>query len=103
MGAVFAMTLPGLVILLVVAALVERMARGVGSGRRDHPTASAGFDVLGAAFDPGTRHRLDEEHRVELERDGVEDGAPPRSRIDLSAGTAHLMLPAPLTRSTTDG
>ena len=46
----FAMTLPGLVILLVIAALVERMARGVGSGRRDHPTASAAFDVLGAAF-----------------------------------------------------
>ena len=88
-----AMTLPGLVILLVIAALVERLARGLGSGRRDHPTASAAFDVLGAAFDPGTRHRIEEEHRLELERDDVVDGAPPRSRIDLSAGTAHLMLP----------
>jgi hypothetical protein len=95
MGVVFAMTLPGLVILLVLLAAIERMSRGVGSGRRDHATAAAGFDVLGTAFDPGTMHRIEEQESEALRRDGVEDGAPPRSRVDLSAGTAHLRLPAP--------
>ena len=95
MGAVFAMTLPGLVILLIGLALVERASRGIGSGRRDHPTASAGFDVLGEIFDPGTKHRIEEQDSIALRRDDIEDGAPPRSRVDLGNGTAHLRLPPP--------
>ena len=94
MGMVFAMTLPGLVILLVVLGLIERMSKGVGSGRGGHATAAAGFDVLGTAFDPGTKHRIEEQESEAVRRDGLEDGAPPRSRIDLAAGTAHLRLPA---------
>jgi len=92
-GVVFAMTLPGLVILLVLLGAIERMSKGVGSGRPGHTTASAGFDVLGTAFDPGTKHRIEEQESVALRRDDVEDGAPPRGRIDLAAGTAHLRLP----------
>ena len=98
MGVVFAMTLPGLVILLVLLAGIERMSRGVGSGRRDHATAAAGFDVLGTAFDPGTKHRVEEQESEAQRRDDVQDGAPPRSRVDLTAGTAHLHLPAPTRR-----
>ncbi len=92
MGAVAAMTLPGLVIALIAGALVERLVlRGRPNGSR--ATAAAGLDVLGAAFEPGQHHRLAEQESRELQRDDVEDGAPPRSRVDLPAGTAHLHLP----------
>ncbi len=97
MGTIFALTLPGLVILLIGVALVERASRGVGSGHRNHATASAGFDVLGTALDPGNRHRIEEQESELLRRDDIEDGAPPRSRVDLSAGTAHLRIPRPPT------
>jgi Family of unknown function (DUF6191) len=89
---VFALTLPGVVVLLIAAGIVLQLSKGA-SGRRDRASASAGFDALGVVLDPAERHRLAEKRREEVRRDVVEDGAPPRSRIDLSAGTAHLHLP----------
>ncbi|MFF7972198.1 DUF6191 domain-containing protein [Streptomyces sp. NPDC007905] len=32
---------------------------------------------------------------MELQRDEVGDGAPPRTRVDLANGTAHVVLPSP--------
>jgi hypothetical protein len=86
------MTLPGLVLALMAGALFERILRR-GRPMRSRATAAAGFDVLGAAFDPGQRHRVAEKESKQLQRDDVEDGAPPRSLVDLSAGTAHLHVP----------
>jgi hypothetical protein len=92
-----ALTLPALVILLVVAGAVEslavrrRRARGEASPR--HHVAQAGFDVLGLALAPSTRHKLEHDEFERLRRDEDGDAAPPRSRVDLDAGVARLVLP----------
>jgi Family of unknown function (DUF6191) len=91
-GVVFAMTLPGLVIVLVGGALTLRITRGLGRGTRDHATASTSFDVLSELLNPSDGHRLQEQRREAMRRDDAADGAPPRSSVDLEAGTAHLRL-----------
>lgn len=93
MAGVFAMTLPGLVIVLVAAGFVLTVARRLGHGTRDHATSAAGLDVLSELLDPRERHRHEEQRSEALRRDDVEDGAPPRSRVDLDSGTAHIRLP----------
>ncbi len=91
MGFAFALTLPGLVIALVAYALVLQI-RATRPGVK-RATASPALDVLATLLSPADRHRIAEQHRQELTRDDVEDGAPPRSRVDLESGTAHLLIP----------
>lgn len=68
-GLLVAMTLPGLVVLLVLLALVEQLAsrrgrRGLFSPRARAGLSAAGIDVLSAAVSPGhALHR--EQQRVE--------------------------------------
>jgi hypothetical protein len=98
MGFVFAMTLPGLVLLLLAVAAVDQLllrtrARGTVPWRRDAQVSSTGFDLLGAALSPGKADDLAQRRTEELVRDDEDDGAPPRSRVDLDAGVAHLRLP----------
>ena len=94
-----ALTLPALVILLVAAGAVEslvvrrRRVRGEGSPR--HHVAQTGFDVLGLALAPSTRHRLEHDEFERLRRDEDGDAAPPRSRVDLDAGVARIVVPTP--------
>ena len=98
MGVAFALTLPGLVLLLLaVAALDQLMLRLRGRGlvrwRRDTQVSSTGFDLLHAALSPGKADELAQRHTQELVRDDEGEGAPPRSRVDLDGGTASLRLP----------
>ena len=98
MGALVALTLPGLVLgLLAVAAIDQLMLRLRGRGllrwRRDTQVSSTGFDLLHAALSPGKADELAQRHSEELVRDDEAEGAPPRSRVDLDAGTALLGLP----------
>jgi Family of unknown function (DUF6191) len=98
MGVAFALTLPGLVLLLLaVAALDQVMLRLRGRGlvrwRRDTQVSSTGFDLLHAALSPGKADELAQRHTQELVRDDEGEGAPPRSRVDLDVGTATLRLP----------
>ena len=103
MGVLVALTLPGLVLaLLGVAAqpqqqLVDR-GHGVVHWRRDSQVSSTGFDLLHAAVSPGKADELAQRHSEELVRDDEAEGAPPRSRVDLDAGTARLRLPRSLNR-----
>ena len=101
MALLWAMSLPGLVVLLVVLAGLERF--GLWAGRRswipwrrkaDRPTLSAGaFDEFTASF-YGTKRVEVEQRRTELMlRDDDQDGAPPRNRIDLDRGVASLRMP----------
>jgi hypothetical protein len=73
-GALFAMVLPGLAILLVVLAVAEhawsRHGRRSPLRRRERHALSAGG--------------------MEMARDDVDDGAPPYGRIDLDGGVAYL-------------
>ena len=84
------MTLPGLVILLFVLGMLE-LARS-----RKHPhqqgtaMSATGFDILQEALYPSKRHQIEQREHESLvyEEDG--EGAPPRVRIDIDRGTAHI-------------
>ena len=98
MGVVFAMTLPGLVLLLLALAAADQLAlrvrgHGLVPWRRDTQVSSTGFDLLHAALSPGKADELSQRQTEELVRDEQDDGAPPRSEIDLDAGVARLRLP----------
>ena len=93
-GALFALTLPGLVFLLVVLASLEHAWSRLGRrsrlhGRERHALSAGGMDVFSAALFPGKAVDLEEQRVRELRRDDVEDGAPP-NRIDLDAGVVYL-------------
>jgi hypothetical protein len=95
MGAVFALTLPGLVVLLVVLASFEHAWSRLGRrsrllGRERHALSAGGMDVFSAALFPGRAVDLEEQRVREMRRDDVEDGAPPFTRIDLDCGVAYL-------------
>lgn len=99
-GLLFALTIPGLAVLLVVLAVVERIASGRRrrspiTGERRHALSTAGADVFSAALEPAKQHDVDQRLATELMREGETDGAPPRSRVDLDAGVAHLVVPRP--------
>jgi hypothetical protein len=94
-GTLFALTLPGLVVLLVVLAAAEHLWSRLGRrsrlhGRERHALSAGGMDVFSAALFPGRALDLEEQRVREMRRDDVEDGAPPCSRIDLDSGVAYL-------------
>jgi hypothetical protein len=94
-GVLFALTLPGLVMLLVVLAAVEHAwsRRGIRSPlhrRARHALSAGGMDVFSAALFPGKAVDLEEQRVREMRQDDLEDGAPPRRRIDLDSGVAYL-------------
>jgi len=94
-GALFALTLPGLVVLLVVLASFEHAWSRLGRrsrlhGSERHALSAGGMDVFSAALVPGKAVDLEEQRVRELRRDDVEDGAPPYGRIDLDSGVAYL-------------
>ena len=95
MGLVFAMTFPGLVVLLFVIAALDLVllrvrGRGLVPWRRDRVVSSTGFDLLHAALSPGKEHELDQRRTELVMREEDEEGAPPRDRIDMERGIAHL-------------
>ena len=95
MGALFALTLPGLVVLLAVLAACEHAWSRLGRrsrlhGRERHALSAGGMDVFSAALFPGKAVDLEEQRVRELRRDDVEDGAPPHRRIDLDSGIAYI-------------
>jgi len=94
-GLLVALTLPGLVLLLVGVAVVEQVLARLGRrsplarGRR-HALSAGGLDVFSAALAPGRAVDLDEQQARVMHRDDLGDGAPPRERIDLDGGVAYL-------------
>ncbi|MFF2657528.1 DUF6191 domain-containing protein [Kitasatospora sp. NPDC058032] len=102
MGLLFAMTIPGLVCLLVALAFVDQLAlrarrsrlvpwRGTG---REGQISATGFEQLHAQFAAGKQHQLDERQSTLMLRDEEDDGAPPRTRVDLASGVAVVVPPA---------
>ena len=94
-GLLFALTLPGVVLLLVAVAVVEQAAARRGAcgpvTRTSRRALSAGgMDVFSAALMPGREIDLDEQRSRQLIADDVEQGGPPRGRIDLGRGIAYL-------------
>ncbi|MFF0742852.1 DUF6191 domain-containing protein [Streptomyces sp. NPDC004111] len=96
------MTLPGLVILLTVLALVDQLLLRAGrsgmlpwrNGARQGQISSTGFEQLHASFSPGKQSELKERRSALLLRDDEEDGAPPhRTTVDLDGGRAVVRMP----------
>ncbi|MFK0160174.1 DUF6191 domain-containing protein [Streptomyces sp. NPDC090499] len=101
MRLVFFMTLPGLVVLLTVVAFVDQLLLRAGragvlpwrNAARQGQVSATGFEQLHAALSPGKQHELKERQSALVLRDDEEDGAPRRSTVDLTAGTAVIRLP----------
>ncbi|GAA3462985.1 hypothetical protein GCM10018963_49980 [Saccharothrix longispora] len=95
-GMMFAMSIPGLAVLLVVLAAVERAVRWA-RRRKGHPVAvAAGVDQFTTLFAGGKQVELDQRQTELMLRDDEEDGAPPRGPIDLASGSVRL-TPRPAT------
>ncbi|MFD8043168.1 DUF6191 domain-containing protein [Streptomyces chartreusis] len=102
----FFMTLPGLVVLLTVLAFVDQLLMRAGrAGRlpwRNHARqgqiSATGFEQLHASFSPGKQSELEERRSALVMRDDEEDGAPPRSTVDLRGGTAVIRMRTDETR-----
>ncbi len=92
MGVLVAMTLPALVVALTVLGVLELSANRR-DGRRGTAMTCTGFDILQEALYPSTRYQIEQREHELLVTEEDTDGAPPRSRIDLDRGTAHLHLP----------
>jgi hypothetical protein len=94
MEMLFALTLPALVIALFALGMFELVsARRKHGGRRGTAMSSTGFDILQEALYPSKRYEVEQrEHEALVVEDDAE-GAPPRSRVDLDKGTAHIHLP----------
>jgi hypothetical protein len=98
-GIAVALTLPGLVLMLLLVAAVDQVVlrvrgRGLLSWRGDAQVSSTGFELLHAALSPGKADELAQRHTQELVRDDEAGAAPPRSRIDFGRGVAYVRLPA---------
>ncbi|WP_404961575.1 DUF6191 domain-containing protein [Streptomyces sp. 147326] len=102
MGFVSFMTLPGLAVLLTAMAFLDLALERAGragllpwrwNGRQGQISAT-GFEQLHASFSPGKQNGLKERQSALVLRDDEEDGAPPRSRVDLDGGLAVIRLPA---------
>ncbi len=92
MGFLLAMTLPALVLALTVLGVLEMMS-AKNRGRRGSAMSSTGFDILQEALYPSKKHEIEQRDHEALMAEEDADGAPPRTRIDLDKGTAHIRLP----------
>ncbi len=92
MGFLLAMTLPALVLLLSVLGVLELLS-AKRRGRRGTAMSSTGFDILQEALYPSKKHEIEQREHESLMAEEDAEGAPPRSRIDLDKGTAHIHLP----------
>lgn len=89
-------SIPGLVLMLIVFAAIDRMGRAANRRlrlpwRRDEsgrPMAATGIDEMHAIFYAMKRHELDQRRTSLMLREEEGDGAPPRTTVDLDGGTA---------------
>jgi hypothetical protein len=101
MSALFALSFPGLAILLVALVALERLGLWFAGHswvpwRRKHtgmPVSAATLDVFAGVTDPGQRIDREELHAKMLMREDDEEGAPPRTRVDLDTGQVWLRPP----------
>ena len=97
MGVLWAMSLPGLVVLLVILAGLERLGLWATRAswlpwrrkRTGPPVSATAFDEIGAAFYGSKRMEIEHRQSQSMLRDEEADGAPP-NRIDLNGGKVRL-------------
>jgi hypothetical protein len=83
MMTLFALSLPGLVIVIIALGVLQ-LTRAKISGRRRPGSATAGIDFLDVVLKPGSEHRVLEQQSIKIKRNEDERDAPPFSegRID---------------------
>lgn len=94
-------SIPGLVLLLFGLAVIDRIGATANQRLRlpwrrpedGRPLAAVGLDELHAIYYASKRHELDQRQTSLMMRDEEGDGAPPRSKVDLDAGTAVIRKP----------
>ncbi|MGP3971510.1 DUF6191 domain-containing protein [Streptomyces sp. 6N223] len=86
------MTLPGLVILLIAVAFVDRVLLSWRGVARGGGVSATGFEMLHASLLPGKEHELRQRETMTLLREEEGDGALPHSRVDLDRGKAVIRL-----------
>ena len=95
------MSFPGLAAAIVVLVALERFGlwfsgRSWVPWRRKHagmPISATVLDVFGTVTDPGRGIDRQEQHAKMLQREDDEEGAPPRTKVDLDNGRVWLAAP----------
>ncbi|GAA4480466.1 hypothetical protein GCM10023094_27040 [Rhodococcus olei] len=101
MGALWAMTIPGLVCLLVLVAFAETLWNRVTGGRMlpwtrrrgGRTVAASGFEEVTAVFQGGKHHEFEQRQTALMHRDETGDGAPPRVGVDIAANRVTVRRP----------
>ena len=104
----FALTVPGLVCLLVLLVALERLGLWVNrrswlpwrrradpSGPQSLPLSGTGFEEVDAFFTGAKRAELEERHTRSMLRDDEANGAPPRIVVDLPSSPCGRAGPTP--------
>ncbi|MEU4442225.1 DUF6191 domain-containing protein [Actinosynnema sp. NPDC050801] len=90
MGMVFAMSIPGLAVLLVGLATAERLLRWA-RRRQGQPVVSAtAFEEFTTVFQGGKHIELQQRQVTRMLGEDEESGAPPRGPVDLDSGRVRL-------------
>jgi hypothetical protein len=90
MGMMFALSIPGLAVLLVGLATGERLLRWV-RRRKGHPVVTAtAFEEFTTVFHGGKHIELRQRQVTLMLGEDEEAGAPPRGPVDLDSGTVRL-------------
>ncbi|MBB5954110.1 hypothetical protein FHS29_000680 [Saccharothrix tamanrassetensis] len=90
MGVIFAMSIPGLAVLLFGLAAGERIWQAVRRRRGHSVVTQAGMDEFTMILYGSKVLELDQRRTEVMLRDEEEDGAPPRGPIDLDSGSVRL-------------
>lgn len=99
MGALMAMTIPGLAVALVLFAFAEVLWNKLTGSRLlpwtrkrgGRPLAATGFEEVTAVFQGSKHYEFEQRQTTLMHREDKSDGAPPRNEIDLIAGHAKLV------------
>lgn len=76
----FALTLPGLVIVIMALGIIQ-LVRAKISGKRRPGSATAGINLLDVVLKPGSEYRILEQESMKIKRNEDERDAPPFSEI----------------------
>lgn len=88
----FALSLPGLVIV-IIALGVFQLVRARVSGRRRPGSATAGINLLDVVLKPGSEHRILEQESMKIKRKEDERDASPFSEIHVDGKSVTWKAP----------
>ena len=92
MTVLFALSLPGLVIVIIALGVLQLMRAKI-SGKRRPGSATAGINLLDVVLKPGSEHRILEQESIRLKRNENERDAPPFSEIHVGGKLVTWKLP----------